>query len=113
MNKKFLIPLLFLVYLNAEDAPSFVCKSDKKILKEKNVEKKVVDRARHIFDICSDITCSLSSWSKELSHKVFSDLECSNKPKLNELLQDLKQYEKELLEIQKKIDTLHRHSVDV
>lgn len=99
--------------LHAEIIPSFISKTEKKSSREKNVEKKVVEKARHIFDISADITCTLSQWGKKLSHKVFSDLESSNKQKLNELLQDLKEYEKELLEIQKKIDTLHIHSADV
>ena len=71
------------------------------------VEKKVVDMARSVFDLSADITIELNQWNKKLSDKVFSTLEDGNKQELTKQLHDLKEYEKELLEIIKKIDTLH------
>ena len=98
--------LIVCAYAQAESTPSFVVKTEKKVTKEKNVEKKVVDMARRVFDLCADVTSSLAQWGKHLSDKVFSTLENGNKQELTELLHDLRRCEKELLEIQKKIDTL-------
>ena len=107
MNKKLIICCMIVMQIQAEMLPSFVTKSEKKVTKEKNVEKKVVDMARSVFDLSADITIELNQWNKKLSDKVFSTLEDGNKQELTKQLHDLKEYEKELLEIIKKIDTLH------
>ncbi len=106
MNKKIIMIFALCAYLQTESAASFIKKTEKKVTQEKNVEKKVVEFARRVFDLCADITSELAQWGKHLSDKVFSKLEDGNKAELTELLHDLKRCEKELLEIQKKIDTL-------
>lgn len=113
MNKRFItifVSCLITSHLNSEQKentpPSFTQKATSKNKKVKNVEEKVVDTAKEVFDLIADITSDLVQWGKCLSDKVFKHLKNNNKQELSHLLQRLEHCQKELLEIQKKIDTL-------
>ena len=84
--------------------PGFVKKSPLAV--EKNIEKKIIELAKEVFDLAGSVTISLAVWSKCVSDTVFQLLDNGNKEQMGLLLQDLKKCKQELLEIQKKIDTL-------
>lgn len=93
-------------FLNTNDAPSFIIKKDVKKKNVKHVEEKVITTAHNVFDMIADVISDLSQWGKSLSDTVFKRLQENNKEELHKLLHRLELCQKELLEIQKKIDTL-------
>lgn len=73
---------------------------------EKNVAQKVIDTAKAVTDSIADVVVSLVTVGKEVSDVSFQAIEKGDKKELNLLYKSLQECQKELLEIQLKIDTL-------